>query len=317
MTKTTTIPLEAGLKSSLDWSKEKELALQNKEEGKLILWELQLGLFDQLVHPFSHQSQFLSLRLSLDHFKTDLWPEWQEYSLGVCLYRGSADYRKHFPWDDSQRHNLQEWVKEAFPSMNDLSIEIKTTLTHANEITPKALEKTPEGCRLLSLFCRDACVEYLNLLTANIPDEIPVYVHLDSTGISDPALAAQLTSAEKYERMNRLIEGEKPKENARIAFCIPPSNLVHSSHISGLSQAIQKLDECDVAYKFIPESSLITEWDGLDVLIVCSKGVGPQGVRKFQGFCAAGGQIVTIGLPLGLPEEIDYEKWSFDLPNNS
>ena len=308
--KVTTIQLDGALKADLDWTSAKEAALQQIDNGQKILWELHLGLFESLVYPFSHQSQFLSLGLSIDHFIKDIWPLYSEHSIGVSLYNGPADYRKHFPWDAAQNDNMQEWLKEAFKSVDALEAETTIPLKSFDEATRSKLETTPEGSRLLSLFCRDACVEYLNLLAANIPDEIPLYVQLDCSGIDNPAFLAQLTTAERYERLSRLLSHDKTIADAKAAICLPPSSMVHAQAFKGLDEAMEAMQERSIPYKIIPEASLITEWDELDALIVCPKGLGPQGFRKLQGFCAAGGLIVVLGdEPLGLPHEVLFDQW--------
>ena len=49
------------------------------------------------------------------------------------------------------------------------------------------------------------------------------------------------------------------------------------------------------AFRLIPENSLTTEWHQLDRLFVAPELVSPQGVRKLQGFKAAGGELVFLG----------------------
>lgn len=302
------ISLDGGVKSFLDWSQAKASATRHVEKGEKILWSIDLGLFRDLVHPFSHQSQFLSLSLSLEHFKTDIWPLFQEHSLGLLIYQGPADYQKHFPWDETQHTNFKEWLKEAFKHAEALSEEVNIPLNDFADSTPLRLQGTSEGRRLLSLFCRDACVEYLLLLAANIPDEIPLFVELDTTGIDDLVLAAQLTSAEKYEHL-QMLDSPTDVYSIPIGICLPPSSFVACQATHGLVDVFNFLANNHIRYRVIPEDNLITEWDGLDSLIVCSNFLGPQGFRKLQGFCAAGGQVVLVGKELGLPEEITFKEW--------
>lgn len=318
---TMTIALDGGLKSNLDWRQAKESALSHIKEGRQILWELQLGLFDRLVYPFSHQSQFLSLSLSIDHFKAEIWSSFSASSKGVSLYTGPADYRYSFPWDEIQYHNMREWLREAFPAVAVLGQEIGMELKSFTDITPALLKTSSPGRRLLSLFCRDACVEYLNLLAANISDEIPLFAKLSCSDIEDPAFLAQLTTAEKYQRLGRILSRDPTSADAKVAICLPPCRMVSSVAIAGLTAAMQVLEARSIPYKIIPEAFLITEWDELDSLLVCPKGLGSQGLRKLQGFCAAGGQIVTVGNErLGLPEERSFDEWVknyFNLMSNN
>ncbi len=63
-----------------------------------------------------------------------------------------------------------------------------------------------------------------------------------------------------------------------------------------------------IDYRIIPETYLTTEWHGLDYLIVDPDSLSSQGFRKLQGFCAAGGTIVSLGKIMGLPYEILFDE---------
>lgn len=304
-----TIELDGSLKAHLDWAEAKEKAASFIEKNQSILWKLNLGLFDKLIHPFSHRSQFLSLCLSLDHFKKDVWPYFSKNSLGILIYSGSADYRNVFPWDDEQRGNLLEWLKSAFQTSDEFEHETGKIFDKIEEATPETLNKDRRGARLLSFFCRDACVDYLNLLAANIPDEIPIYVELDTSSINDQAFRVQLTSQEKYERLHFMPEKHEQGE-VRTAICLPPCRCLQIEIAEQLNKALNYLIAHKIPYKIIPEATLITDWDGLDQLICCPGGVDSIGRRKLQGFCAAGGQIITMGTSIGLPHEASFDEWT-------
>jgi hypothetical protein len=309
--KTAIIPLEAGLKASLDWSQQKESAHNLINNGHSILWELRLGLFSELDYTLSDHTQFMSLKLAIDHLKNDIWPLFKENSLGAGLYQGPADYLNEFAWDDQQIENLRGWLSEFLHTCETFNEETALNISDFKQVEPENLLKTPQGKRLLRLFCLDACTGYLNLLAADTPDEIPLFVSLDTTSINNKALLAQLTSTEKYKRFS--LYPLSHNSEAKIAFCLPPSFLVRQAAIEGLNEAMEQLTSKCIPYKIIPEDMLISEWDELDVLIVCSNGLGPQGKRKLQGFCAAGGLVATLGTScLHLVNEMTFEDWLAD-----
>lgn len=300
------ITLDGSIKSDLKWEKERDAASRYIERGLRIFWEMRLGLFSQLEKPIANQSQFLSLCLSLEHFRDSLWKEFRPHTIGLCLYRGSPDFKLEFPWDEEQQSNLQDWLKER-----------DVTLAKENENS------------LLSLFCRDVAGEYLDLLADRLPDTLNCFALLDASGIADPVLRAQLTTKERYPRFVLGIKGinqdafswdsslvsagalsREPIIEApliRIGVCLPPITLCHPSAWEGLGDAMIQLEEKGIPFRTIPEMSLTTEWDGLDYLIVSSENLSPQGRRKLQGFCAAWGAVVTIGAPIGLTQESNME----------
>jgi len=279
-----TISLQAGVKADLDWTQAIGKAHEASEQGNKLFWELELGLFNKLLHPLAHQSQFLSLALSLDHFRERIWEEFGPVSEGVSLYTGNIDYSKTFPWDDAQHANFLGWCKE-----------------HA----------CPENERSKALYCRDAATDYLRLLAARLPDAIPTYVTLNADRVDDLEVTAQLLNVECYEPIKlKIFNSPFGNADSTIALCIPPSTSTLSKAPPNLKEALQTLIAKNLRPRLIPEENLISEWDGLDTLLVCSDYVTASGRRKLLGFCAAGGQIVTLGQPLGLPLELPFNEYS-------
>lgn len=307
------ITLNAGVKSDLSWQKEKELAYQLIKDGKKILWHLDLGLFSNLIHDFSHQGQFHSLSLSIDHFKNEIWPHFRGDSLGMIIYKGPMDFSTSFPWDEIQKESLKAWINIHFPSKEALKEEINYPLL-LNEIHPEALSLIENGKRLLALFCRDVCLDYLHLLADGIPDEISIFAHLEREGVIDPILLAQLTTAEKYRNIIPILDiPPEWNKDSKIALCLPSSEFKAKHKFESLSKAFSALSLKSIPYKIIPENSLIMEWDELDYLIVSSNSLGAGCLRKLQGFCAAGGTVVFIGDSLNLPLELPFNEWIHSL----
>lgn len=326
------IALDGSLKSDLKWEKQRKMAVEYIKKGYKVFWEIQLGLFDSLEKPLSDQSQFLSLCLSLEHFRDTFWKEFQKDSVGLCLYRGSADYRVGFHWDDEQVVNLQDWLREVFGDVVTFANETKCKASDFVEVTPQSLAISIEGNKLLSLYCCDVAVEYLNLLEDRLPDALKCFILIDGTEVVDPILLAQLTAKERYSRLYLAIkctnfsEGEiawespalpagmigchkiitKEVRPARIGICLPPITRRRPSEWRGFGKVFTSLTESQVPFRVISEVSLTTEWDCLDYLIISSQNLSVQGRRKLNGFCAAGGVVVTIGEPIGLAQEINF-----------
>lgn len=256
------VTLEAGLKSELDWKIGLETARSYAEQGLKLFWNLRLGLFDDLALPLANEMQFRSLGLALKHFQDQVWKSFESESIGVCLYRGSLEFSRGI----------------------------------------------------------DSCGEYLSLLAQHLPDVVDVYLCLDATSVSDPLLQAKLLNKERFEHFHLIVRGSKfplnelswetkgqgrgllsrtafpiyPIETTKWALCFPSAALHCNTYDADLRKAIQILDAKQVPYRIIPESYLTQQWEGLDTLIVLNEGLSPQGVRKLQGFLAAGGEAIEV-----------------------
>ena len=181
------------------------------------------------------------------------------------------------------------------------------------------------GQASVSLFCRNAVSEYVHLLANRLPDEMLLCLLLDASAISDPLKESQILSRAAFDRFHLGTRNNKiphegiiwkdnslekaPFEDTRVGICLPPAEMELISFGSGLKESLQTLLNRKIHFKAIPEETLITEWDGFDWMIVASKTIGSQGKRKLQGFCAAGGTCATIGEPIGLANELDFNAW--------
>lgn len=284
------IPLDGRMQADLNWKEACEKARLSQGQGVKILWQLELGLFKQLTLPLANQTQFNALFLSLEHFRDTIWPEFEGGSLGLCICRSNADFSLGFQWDEEQVSNWRGWLQD-----------------HSLTVQPDAHPQSPEFNWLAQLYCRDAAAEYFHLLAANLTDSIPLFISLDGSTITDPVQFAMLTTTERFEPFRLIIQGGIGNaEQAKIGICLPSMHLISPVYYTGLGDAIDRLIQQNVPFRIIPEYSLINQWDGLDHLVVVSASITPQGRRKLQGFCAAGGTILNLGEPLGLPYEIPY-----------
>lgn len=331
------IELEGGMQANLEWKGVKEQAHHYMEQGYFLFWKIKLGLFSELRMPLAYQAQYLSLGLSLEHFRDVIWKEFKSKSLGVAVYQGSADFSHQFPWDEQQIINLRGWIQDHFLTVEQFTQETSISTPSFDQINPLSLSLSPIGQQIIRLFCRDVAVEYLTLLTSRLPDSLPCYVLLDLSSIPNLLWQTQLIHPERFEKLNLAIKGamipfegwgwngaspygiisqaKQPilaKPNVTIGVCLPAMDMCRPSQYQGLEEALSQLTARQIPFRLIPESRLTTDWDGLDYLLYIPAGLSVQGKRKLQGFCAAGGTAVVLGKAIGLSYEISL----FDLMEN-
>lgn len=327
------IALNAEMKADLQWKEEVKAAEEYVNGGYKLFWELDLGLFSRLPMPLTNQSQFLSLGLSIEHFKEEIWKRFGENSIGVCLYRGNADFSHSFPWDDEQITHFQLWLKDHFIDPRQFTEETGLSIVKFGDVQPAKLNQ--KNSYLASLYCRDAASAYLLDLCKYLSDTIAPYLLLDATSIDSPLLQAQLLNKERYDYIELAVRGcDWPISSIvwgegqatcgyigkkfpprcipfepTIGICLPPVSNISLNKCAGLESAISLLLHNKVPFKTIPEGLLVTEWDGLDTVFYTPSCLSPLGKRQLQGFCAAGGTVVTFGDKMGFVHEISYSDW--------
>jgi len=298
-----TIDLDGTLRSNLDWKRAQEQAQAAVKKGSCVMWKMDMGLFNRLAYPLTHQGQFLSLTLALEHFRDSLWKEFASETVGLSLFQGSADFTHNFRWDDHEKENWRHWLQEIgdsrFASLNLIEIS-----------------DHEEGAQLLRLYCRDVCMEYFTLLAASLPDALPLYLYLDAASFSSLSLVSsmQLFNPERFDRFHLSLKGAQLPFDASdgelsIGICVPPMHFYQASHYEGLEKGLKVLKQKSIPFKLIAESYLTAQWEGLDDLLYSPKGLSPQGKRKLQGFCAAGGRVISSGPLLGFSYELTLEQW--------
>jgi hypothetical protein len=337
--------LNGTISSDLNWKEAREEALKAIDQGFFLFWNMDLGLFADLSFSLSDQTQYAALTMSVNHFCESLWKEFSDQTIGLCLYRGNADFNSMISWDASQRHNFQNWLKRGFEKASIFSKEIEVEITGFHHIDENLLKKTLKGRQLLQLFCCDVVAEYLDLLIVNVPDALQPYLLFD-TNISEindhPALWAQLISKERFARWHCAITksplplqdlswrcqsspfgfiNSKPllipsqKQNT-IGFCLASMEYIRPSYYKKMNEVLKQLIKNETSFRIISEIFLISEWDGLDYLLVVAETVNLQMRRKLQGFCAAGGTVVTIGEKLGLVLEMTIDGFLCSIGNH-
>lgn len=338
---TLTIRIDGSQKSDLDWKRAKIQAEEAVAKGFALFWDINLGLFEDLVLPIDNQTQFLSLALSLDHFKETLWKDYRHYSAGLSIFRGGADFSQKFKWDGDQINRLREWLRDHF-SVEEKPAELVGNV-RIDQVDPGDLYQSRHGRLILALFCRDVCVEYLNMLAMRLPDSLPCYLFLDASSCqSDPLKQLQLLNPDRFDFFQLALDGAVlpfrtwgwqsvalsggysgivPRElpsvlETNIGVCLPLMDYVNPICWSGFEPAVSLFMDRSLPVRLISENRLITEWDGLDFLVFNPKGLSPQGKRKLQGFCAAGGLAVSMGELIGLSNEVVFSDWPISFKKN-
>lgn len=254
MAKIEIITLDGSISSSLNWKEDREKAFFAIGKGKKILWYLDFKLFKGLLKPISNEGQFQTLRLAIKHFKETIWNEFYAFSKGLLLYRGPADLTSCIPWNEE--------LQNAYLSL-----------------TSPFQQK---------LFARDVFGDFLGQLAEEAPLDIPLFIEFDTLP-ENPLLKALLTHPERFKRFK--VESDfswNTFEIKEIGISFPPIEIVEEDLLKPFTIFFKK----DI--KLIPEEQLTLAWNGLNTLYYSKKCVSFQGLRKLQGFVAAGGILIEV-----------------------
>ena len=281
------------MEDSLDWKKEKEQAQALIQEGKKILFHLDLGLFSALRLPLDEHTQCLSLGLALKHFVQTLWQVYSRDCLGVSLYLGPFPFSREIFLSPPLDVQFQEWFEEKEGVSKQWALE---------------------------LFCRNVALNYLNRIAENASADVPLWILFEEMkeGLRkslSPAKKAVLLSNEGTHVFKvALLEAlGKKEEKARVALCLPPLSECSNHCIGQMDHALEILSGKRKPFRFVSLENLISEWEELDDLIVPISALSFIELRKLQGFCAAGGRVIHLEEPLSLPQEISFSDWKKEL----
>ncbi|MBI5272951.1 MAG: hypothetical protein HY861_03100 [Chlamydiia bacterium] len=282
------VHLPCGAIDDLHWKQ----VVDNITPDQQILWALDLRL-DAPYFPLEEELRFHSLRLALSLFTKEIWPVFQERTIGAILFQGSLDFSPFFHWSCKQEENWKSW-KEG-----------------------RALASEPY---LHRLFCLDAFIHYFQMLAHALPDEMPLYLLFEGTGCGGKAETFQLLSRDGLEYFKVAVKGVPGWEGlvwqegqivsvnntASLAICLPTEAQCSAEILAKLDRLLPSLS---TPYRIIPEGSLIERLEGVDSLYVFSDSLTVQGKRQLRGFCATGGKVIVDGSALGLAEELPAEKF--------
>ncbi len=269
------IPLGGKLDASLNWKKELEVAREAVSQNKQLIWDLELGLFSTLKCGLSEQGQFMSLSYALEFFRTEIWPEFKDFSLGVSLYQGP------FPFNGSEAA-LQElrWAFEEW------------------------LERREETPFLKRYFFHKTFCDYLNTLATLLPDEAVAFIKVQKNTLSFEEIL-YFSSKEFFAHFQVLLD---PLFLEEVKGILPSLIHVNSKKITRAVLLPSVELEGEIAWRkiesllsqisdpflYLTENQLTHSWDGIDELFVFSQQLSPQAERKLKGFCAAGGSVLSL-----------------------
>jgi hypothetical protein len=277
------LPLKAHPRDDLDWSHPVALAKQLAEQGKWIMWELDLGLADPLID-LTDPTTFYSHTIALQEFSSQIWKEYSQQTIGIILYRGPGNFFSRI-----------KYTSERF-------LEDK---------------ERDESCTSLEIYSARLFGEYLHRLLSFLPEDAAPFALIDAEAIPSHALTALMLSRRYFEFLHLAIKGSSlpipgfswergesqagwigsvnpPLQRDLIpsrAVCLPRENYCQPEFISKLESLLYALLNCKVPFRLICEEHLTEEWNDLEELILFLDRISSQGKRMLQGFIAAGGMV--------------------------
>lgn len=320
---TVLITLPAKVDDELIWENERAYAEKAIAEGKMILWELDFGLSSQKID-VADSSLFYSFGIAVDEFVNTFWRDHKDSSLGVVLYRGDMHFLKKFLWNEEHRQYFLE-------KLSQIEEKEALSLLANQENWVEALRDS----RDFELFAADIFSQYFQRLVSYLPDTTMAFAFFDVSEAKSPALLAQLFSKERFQHILLGLRkspipighlnweegacfggwiGTSPPYFSTVAeihlgICLPSDESFTDKVVEQLDELFENIKRLQLPFRVIPESQLTEAWDGIDNIIVVSSTLSPQGKRRLQGFCAAGGRVVCLGESLQLAHEIGCEEY--------
>jgi hypothetical protein len=260
------IGLPMGPADSLSWKTEIEKAKEAVLRQERLIWHLQLGIETPLF-PLEEEPYFQALALGLEQFSKEVWPSFEKETQSLVLYRGSADFSRHFRWTERQKTAFQNSAKED---------------PHFSE----------------AVFCAESFALYFQMLAHRLPDEAPILLLFDLSSFRTPSEALLRVSKRRFEHFRVGFRGmDLPLDGYNWEGCIRkiPATVGLVFPERSEPALLRKFDRLLEEYrgaKILFESFLTEEWEGLDKIIFLEEGCGPLALRKLKGFAAAGGEVI-------------------------
>ena len=285
------ITLPASINHELNWEKQLELASEKKNQ---VLWHISFDYESQPFSPFD-PLYFNAFNLAIEAFNKTVYPQFIKRTLGVCLYKGDLDLFSRL----KKCAQLQEHHEEF---LSDYKTE------------PSSFLNTLFGLNLFS--------DYIHRLASALPEALFPFCLLDGSSYSS-SLASLLLCKRRFEHFlvavkhphfireltwqKGLVSPSYPISKPTIALALPSDLLISGQIITQLHHLSERLEQAQIAFRFIPEEYLNEEWHELNEIIYLSSALSPKGLRMLQGFEAAGGTLICYGKPLGLEQELTVD----------
>ncbi|GAB4185037.1 MAG: hypothetical protein Tsb0015_01650 [Simkaniaceae bacterium] len=313
------VRLDASCKSPLNWQKQIDEAKRIQEQNGWILWDFYFGL-DMPVFSFENTLFFQNISIAVSHFLKENWNHFKKATFGINLFKGDLDFSNYLQWHEGENELFCQWLKEKYPQ--EFSTEKKM---NPEELSPQ----------ILRIYSIERLSDYLHRIGALFPEEAVLFSTFNAFSVQSPAMQAQILSKERFPHLylcashvkiplfglnwhaglmqggylgNQYAEGLKSLETT-LAVCLPIDSKCSQAAYEQLDGIFSDMQKNNIPYRVIPEFLLTEQWENLDQLVVCSAFLSEQGMRKMQGFEAAGGRIISYGPKLGLAEEMTWEEF--------
>jgi len=275
--------LAAGLHDDLNWSTKRKEAQALVDAGEELLGVVDLQI--KRITPASSASLFAHMRALeeaaafFSSFSTK----------ALCVYNGPADLSAFFTYAEWEEL-FHEWLDELFQ---------RAAPAHELHFQQRGGEWVHSTCgrHYYLLFCFHCFADYFERLVSVLPENAVPFVLFDMQGFSR-ATSAQLLSPERFTHLTAFAwQGEKlslfpEKPLPSLALLLPTDAHCDRKTLADLDALIDSYRKDAMPFRLIAEDKLTQEWEGLDRLVVLRNAVSSQGLRKLQGFIAAGGDVL-------------------------
>lgn len=279
------ISLFSAVDSDLYWEEALEQASQLEDQK--IIWKFDFDLQKQTL-VLTDQRSFQSFKLALSHFKKEIYPRFQDQSLGAILYEGIFDFASYFPWTDVLERNFFDQFEDSAETDMDW---------------------------FKKCFWTRSFVDYFRMLSYELPDSMAAILCFDCPENNLFSESYHLFSKEYFEHFLLAVRGgavpfealcwEKGESHlgfydakyfesgqAMVGIVFPEQP--NSSELKVLNRLILKLINEKGSFRILEERFITEKWDGLNVIFSFKEMSSFMITRALQGFQAAGGMSIVL-----------------------
>jgi hypothetical protein len=274
------IVLPCSIHSDLNWEKEKLFAQKVLEQGSKILWGLDFHL-ENKKFPLEHKMQFTAFKLAVQTFVDTLYTDFSQNTLGVCLYKGSADLIKG-----------------------------------AQQI--EDLDKLVSFLSLFFTYLPDSIRPFVFLDAKNIDNPYDFFQFFSKERFTYFTLIIKNHPLFPYHCFSSIHDKHSPYSLGYIGPNYRPQKFKIPD--LGIAIATQKnpvvKKQVNAVFSFLQDYPLrvidinyLIEIDQLNQVIIFDQTLNSINRRHIMGFCAAGGKVITVGALQGFCKEISWEEF--------
>jgi hypothetical protein len=250
------IRLRGRVEDDLYWQEELDSARNWIQKGYYILWELDFG-FPKVA--WEDEQAFQTLKIAAIEFSKH-FPEFESASLGILLYKGSAD------------------LTESSSSQEKRLFCLDSLVHYFSMLAPYLPDVLPHLCALDG--AEISTGDFLELVSKER------FEHL-MLAVKGEHLPYGALSWQKGGSPFGYLGSEAYKVNAKEV----KTGVIFTKEKGLLENAIALLKENGIPFRILYEDFVVSEWDGLDQIIYLGE-MNLKVKRILLGFAAAGGQAV-------------------------